>query len=120
MILYLLKIIIGLCPNPGFESFPFNERTGFTVQAKLNRKAAGWVQNLRNSSFFTMGPTIFNNLPTQLRNIVIPDNPTKQYVEEYKKKLDEYLWHIPDQPDVNGLTRAAETNSLIHQMKYYA
>ena len=122
MILYMYKIIIGLCPNPGFNSenpFPYNERTGFSVKGKINRKAEGWVQKLRNTSLFVAGPTLFNRLPSSLRKFEIPDNPTKTHVEEFKKKLDEYLWHIPDQPDVNGLVRAAETNSLVHQMKYY-
>ena len=49
MILYIYKIIIGLVPNPGFEEFPYNDRTGLKVRAKQNRKAAPWVQNLRNS-----------------------------------------------------------------------
>ena len=118
MILYIYKIIIGLVPNPGFEEFPYNDRTGLKVRAKQNRKAAPWVQNLRNSSFFNVGPTVFNSLPLHLRNFTIPDTPTKEHVEEYKKTLDEFLWQIPDQPDVSGRQRSAETNSIVHQMQY--
>ena len=119
LLLYIYKIFIGLCPNPGFEMLTLNERTGYTVRAKIDRNAATWVQQLRNSSFFVTGPSVFNKLPTSLRKFEIPDIPTKQHVAQYKKKLDEYLWRIPDQPDVNGLVRAAESNSLIHQINYY-
>ena len=117
MIIYIYKIIIGLCPNPGFERIPLNRRT--TIQAKLNNKAEPWVQRMRHGSFFSRGPMLFNTLPAQLRDITIPDTPIKQNVMDFKKKLDDYLWHIPDQPATEGLVKAAESNSLIHQSRYY-
>ena len=117
MIIYIYKIIIGLCPNPGFERIPLNRRT--TIQAKINNKAETWVQRMRHGSFFSRGPMLFNTLPAQLRDITIPDTPTKQNVMDFKKKLDDYLWHIPDQPATEGLVKAAESNSLIHQSRYY-
>jgi hypothetical protein len=117
MIIYIYKIIIGLCPNPGFEKIPLNRRT--TIQAKVNNKAELWVQNIRHASFFNRGPMIFNTLPCQLREIIIPNTPTKQHVMDFKEKLDDYLWHIPDQPATEGLVKAAESNSLIHQTRYY-
>ena len=120
MILYIYKIFIGLCPNPGFEKFPFNDRTGFKVEAKQNRKAEKWVQNLRNSSFFSVAPRLFNALPLELRSFELPVTPTKKDVEKYKEKLDDWLWCIPDQPgSVQGDTRFADTNSILDQMQYY-
>ena len=119
IIIYLYKIIIGLCPNPGLDGIIWTERAGFTIHPKVNRKAQSWVQNLRQSSFFIKGPMIFNGLPIELRKITIPDNPNKNHVLAYKKILDEYLTHIPDQPQVQGLTRAADSNSIIHQRQYY-
>ena len=120
MIIYVYKIIIGLCPNPGFERIPYNNRTMFTVTPKQNRKAEKWVQNIRNTSFFNIAPSLFNCLPTYLRNIEIPETPTKEHVEKYKKELDKYLWHIPDQPgSVKDKTRVAESNSILHQKDYY-
>ena len=41
-------------------------------------------------------------------------------VDKYKKKLDKYLWCIPDQPgNVQDDSRFGDTNSLLHQMQYY-
>ena len=117
MIIYIYKIIIGLCPNPGFEKIPMNRRT--TIQPKFNNKADSWIRNIRHGSFFTRGPMLFNSLPSYLRDITIPGTPTKQHIEDFKNKLDAYLWHIPDQPTTEGLSRAAESNSLIHQSTYY-
>ena len=78
------------------------------------------MQNLRNTSFFNVAPTLFNSLPLHLRDIKIPDIPSKEHVEEYKKELDKYLWHIPDQPgSVKDQTRLADSNSILHQMDYY-
>ena len=121
MILYLYKVIIGLCPNPGFERILFNDRTGFKVESKRAKTAAAWVQKLRNSSFFSQGPTIFNMLPIDLRNFSIPEHPSKTDVDKYKEKLDKYLRNIPDQPDIPNAKnmRAAETNSLVHQIHYW-
>ena len=121
MILYLYKVMIGLAPNPGFERIPYNERTGLKFEVKRSRGAAKWVQDLRNASFFSVAPTIFNQLPFELRNFAIPEVPSKKNVEKYKEGLDEYLWNVPDQPDIPGVQnrRAAESNSLVHQIRYY-
>ena len=97
-----------------------NDRTGFKVEAKQDRKADKWVQNLRNSSFFNVAPQLFNALPLELRSFELPATPTKQNVDDFKKKLDEWLWCIPDQPgSVQGNTRIADTNSILDQKQYY-
>ena len=121
MILYLYKVMIGLCPNPGFERILFNERTGIKFEVKSARGAPAWVQNLRNASFFSHAPTIFNLLPLELRSFTIPEHPCKKDVEKYKEDLDKYLWNVPDQPDIANAKnmRAAETNSLKHQIHYF-
>ena len=82
---------------------------------------ADWVRIVRQSSFLVRAPQIFNTLPEELRNIIIPETPSKQCVEEYKEeKLDPYLWHIPDQPgSVEGESRQGDTNSLLHMTQYY-
>ena len=120
MILYLYKIFIGLCPNPGFQRFLLNERTGFKVEAKQNRKAEKWVQNLRNASFFSLAPTLFNALPLELRNFKLPEIPTKKHVDKYKEKLDKYLWCLPDEPGhIKERLRLASSNSILDQMQFY-
>ena len=37
----------------------------------------------------------------------------------FKNNLDHYLSSVPDQPTHQGLTRAAESNSLIHQVPLF-
>ena len=118
MILYIYKIMIGLCPNPGFDRIPMNRRT--TIMPKCSGRTDNWVKTARQSSFFVRGPQLFNTLPEHLRNVMLPEVPSKLCVEKYKEKLDEYLWHIPDQPgSVEDDSRLADTNSLLHQTQYY-
>ena len=120
MVLYMYKVFIGLCPNPGFERFPYNPRCGWKVEVKQNRRAEPWVQNLRNASFFSVAPKLFNSLPLGLRSFVLPAAPTKKHVEEFKGKLDEWLWCIPDQPgSIKDGQRLADSNSILDQMQYY-
>ena len=89
MILYLYKIMIGLCPNPGLDRIPMNRRT--TVVPKRSSKTEEWIKNGRHASFFSRAPQIFNTLPETLRNAVLPAVPTKQHVQDYKTELDKYL-----------------------------
>ena len=118
MILYIYKIIIGLCPNPGFDRIPMNRRT--TILPKCSLRAEDWVKTIRQNSFFVRAPQLFNSLPEELRNVKIPETPSKDCVVEYKKKLDEYLWRIPDQPGtVDDEVRLALSNSLLHQTQFY-
>ena len=37
-------------------------------------------------------------------------------IDVFKGAVDQFLATVPDQPTVNGLTRAAVTNSLINQV----
>ena len=39
---------------------------------------------------------------------------------DLKKRLDDWLRNVPDQPriDDNGASIAAETNSIVHQVRY--
>ena len=58
---------------------------------------------------------LFNSLPSNLRNI---QDVTK---DTFKKHLDSWLMKIPDTPKIDdyGMTVAAESNSIIHQVRYY-
>ena len=118
MILYIYKMLIGLCPNPGFDRIPMNRRT--TIMPKCSGRGDDWIKSARHSSFFVRWPQLFNTLPEEQRNVKIPEVPSKTCVEDYKKTLDGYLWHIPDQPGaVEGVARQAETNSILQQTQYY-
>ena len=116
-ILYLYRFIIGLINIPAFEVYGerFNNKEetnykGYTTEA---------IKALRQSSFFYRGPQIFNLLPVELRAFEEIVRPTQYHVDCYKKKLDDYLSLIPDQPTIPIRQRAAETNSLIHQIPLY-
>ena len=37
-------------------------------------------------------------------------------MDTFKTNLDAYLSKVPDQPTVGGRARAAESNSLLHQI----
>ena len=117
MIIHIYKILIGLCPNPGLVR-DFNLRTKITVVPKINPKAPAWVKNLRHSTFFCRGPQLYNKLPTELRELEDINIPEKKHVEIFKAKLDNILRRIPDQPTASELVRAAESNSILHQVAY--
>ena len=68
------------------------------------------VKKARNGSLAVKGAQLFNLLPINLRNSDHGDVPM------FKNHLDIFLADIPDQPTVSGLGRAAETNSLLHQI----
>ena len=54
------------------------------------------IYPMREASFQSSGPKLFNALPRYLRNM-------KRVPEiEFKEKLDQYLRDIPDEPKVPG------------------
>ena len=71
------------------------------------------VRKAREASIGVKGVKIFNLLPAYIRNINSTD------VNVFKKNLDSFLSDVADQPTIAGLGRAAETNSLIHQIPLY-
>ena len=56
------------------------------------------------------GAKLFNILPIEIRNI------SSDKVTTFKTVLDNFLSDVPDQPTIPGRARAAETNSLLHQI----
>ena len=57
-----------------------------------------WVRSLRNRSIFVIGPQIHSSIPATLKQLENGDEGEKEKVENFKKKLDEYLETIPDAP----------------------
>ena len=112
-ILYVYRFIIGIIHLDCFEVFV--ER-GIKVQRRINSSSPKHIKSLRQNSFFYRGPQLYNLLPLTLRQVEEIDTPKKQHVATFKEKLDKYLAEIPDQPTTPGLHRAAETNSLFHQI----
>ena len=60
------------------------------------------------------GAKLFNLLPKEIRNI-----PSDK-VGNFKSILDKFLSKVPDQPTIPENTRAAEANSLLHQLPLMA
>jgi hypothetical protein len=59
------------------------------------------IKTLRDTSFQSEAPKLFNSLPADLRNMnTLP--------ETFKAHLDSYLEKIPDQPAIPGLIPAAQ------------
>ena len=100
-ILYIWKILEGEVPNCGITKTE-NIRLGrFCEIPTLNKNSKSKVKTLRENSFQTVGPRLFNSLPQKLRNL------TRCTIEEFKTNLDEFLANIPDEPNLPGYTPTA-------------
>ena len=111
MILFIWKISQGLVS--GYQiPFSHNNRTGrWAVPAPLTSPSApSAVRVAKESSLRVRGCQLFNLLPAVLRNADHGD------ILMFKNNLDHYLSLVPDQPTTSGLSRAARTNSLLHQI----
>ena len=97
-VIYTWKVLQGLVPNPGIVEAKANEYLGRRCcLPKLNHRSRMSIQTLKNHSFQTNGPVLFNSLPKAIRNM------KKCTEEEFKEKLDTYLQKVPDQPKIDGL-----------------
>ena len=110
-IIFIWKISQGLVS--GYQiPFTKNIRTGrWSVPAQVARQGVpATVRVAKEGSLRVRGCQLFNLLPAVLRNSDHGDTLM------FKNNLDHYLGSVPDQPTHQGLTRAALTNSLIHQV----
>ena len=103
MILYMHKIKLHLVPNPGFD-YVYRRCQKFSFKPKEYKKPG-------RTSFFNMGPRLFNSIPPDLRELDDVVQPTSLDLDKFKKKLDKVLSVIID--DVS----APQENSLL-QRKY--
>ena len=106
----MFKVLNNLVPNPGFH-WEYNERTGYRITIKKEKQSTcARLKTLLRNSPLNKAAVLFNKLPVNLR--LKRDNCLKTF----KKKLDNLLKLVPDEPD--SIRRAASTNSLIHQLDY--
>ena len=77
-----------------------------------SKTATSHVTSLREGSFCVNGARLFNVLPKHIRNLTDVELPV------FKRKLDEFLSTIPDEPQSPGYTvaRQAESNSLLRMI----
>ena len=109
-ICFIWKLSQDLCEGYDIQ-WQWSERRGrFAVPAPVKRTATAKVKRAKERSLRVHGAQLFNLLPMSLRNENSGD------YELFKNHLDLYLKGIPDQPTTAGLTRAANSNSLLHQI----
>ena len=114
-IIYTWKILEGLVPNCGVEEISESENTRLGRSCSISKlTGSNQIKKLRNQSFQSIGPRLFNSLPRELRNLKGVE------VDNFKEHLDRYLTEVPDQPKVPGMMPTCLTsdsipsNSLLH------
>ena len=113
-VIFLWKISQGLVSGYDVDFSMEDGRRGRTIIPKaVVRTAPAVVRKARESSLAVRGAKIFNLLPQNLRSM------NSDHIDFFKNHLDIFLSSIPDQPTLTGLGRAAETNSLIHQLPLF-
>ena len=110
-IMYIWCILEGLVPAVNNVKYKICPRKGRTCVIPMTKK--GPYQNERNASLSVMGARLFNILPINLRNFI-------GYKDKFKRKLDQYLKFVPDEPQIQGYTawRRANSNCLIDMAKF--
>jgi len=117
MIIYMFKILHNLVPGCGI-TFRENERLGIFANIPVCRSDAPTLaKSMRNSSFGYRGPRLYNLLPAALRRRYDTEE-RRDIVGAFKRDLDVFLTKVPDQPTIQGLSRAACSNSMIDQVPY--
>ena len=117
IIIYVWKIIRGIVPNVDGAN-RIQTETGrhgrHCVIPSLGRGAMRRIQTQNDNSFFVKGPKLFNCIPKAIREC-------NENQDIFKRKLDNFLKNVPDQPSGSGgaYSRQAQTNSLLHQVRYW-
>ena len=95
-VIYLWKMINGLVPQCDI-AWTYNDRRGTMITIpKIKCKYFAAVVNMRQSSLAVYGRSIFNMLPSYIRNF-------KGTLSEFKKCLDEFLEQIPNNLAITGM-----------------
>ena len=110
MIIFMWKLSQGLVSGYDIIFTSMFSRTGRKAEPSPIGKGPACLRKAREGSFRIKGVALFNSLPASLRNSDHGD------IDMFKNHLDHYLSTIPDQPYVTGLVRAAQSNSLLHQL----
>ena len=111
MIIFLWKISQGLVSGYNVEFRISDQRRGrLAIPSTVIKSAAAPIRKAKENSLKVRGVHLFNLLPENLRNL------NSDHTDLFKNHLDIFLASVPDQPTVTGLARAAESNSLVHQL----
>ena len=114
IIIFLWKISQGLVKGYDIQFTTDQSRRGRCIIPKtISKTAPAVVKRARESSIAVKGAKLFNLLPVTIRNL------NSDHVETFKCNLDAFLSQVPDQPTIGTQPRAAETNSLLHQIPLF-
>ena len=116
-VIFVWKIYHGIVFNPGIQFKNYDSRTGLACVIPKYRSKLRW------QSFIVNGPKLFNSLPKEIREFPCDTLvPQDQAIGKFKRRLDEYLTSIPDEPNrtsnycssISGISPNGErTNSII-------
>ena len=112
-VIFLWKISQGMVLGYDVQFASVGRRGRNIIPKAVARAAPTVVKNARERSLGVRGAKLFNLLPETLRSM------NSDHIDMFKNHLDVFLASIPDQPTVTGLGRAAESNSLLHQLPLF-
>ena len=108
MIIYVWKIMRGLCSNDIDIRFHDHQRLGRLCNiSRVHPRALTRVKTLKSNSFAIRGPMLFNSLPPYLRAL------TNVTLDQFKAKLDQFLQEVPDEPHLPHYYSRTPTNSIL-------
>ena len=114
LIIFLWKLSQGMISGYDVTFTSGEGRRGrIIIPNTVVRSSPALVRKAREQTLGVKGANIFNLLPEKLRSM------NSEHVDYFKNHLDVFLSSIPDQPTMTGLGRAAETNSLLHQLPLF-
>ena len=89
------KIANDQCPNQLDLEFYNTHRFGIKCRRKLyNSTTRVHIKTLRQNSFASIGPALFNCIPKSVKN--------KETLISFKSALDKWLKLLPDEPPISG------------------
>lgn len=113
-IIYIWCIFEGFVPNPKPQQIVarIHPRHGRSCNIPVVKQSS--YQSQVYSSFAVQGAMLFNCMPKEVRDA------TNCEKSVFKRKLDNYLKTVPDEPQLCGYTanRRADTNSLLDMVQY--
>ena len=104
MLIFLWKISQGMVSGYSINfSHTMGRRGRYAIPKEVVRAAPSIVKNARERYLGVRGERSMNT----------------DHIDMFKNHLDVFLLSIPDQPTMTGLGRAAESNSLLHQLPIF-
>ena len=109
-ILFIWKVLQGYTKGYTMNSMESPRRGRLVIVPNYSAGAPSAVKRAKEASLAVQGAQLFNIIPRHLRDIKTGT------VDQFKTELDSWLTTLPDQPTIPGRLRAAQTNSLLHQV----